>query len=91
MIAETLALLLLDAFNTGLNTTEEQRRAGFNVGRPWSWVSNDPELAGALGQVMRSIGVLAPEGVALAGDEENGIAERGWSECWRMQIVRMGH
>lgn len=28
--------------------------------------------------MMRSIGVLAPEGVGLAGDEENEIADGEW-------------
>lgn len=71
-------MLLLNAFNKSLGATEEEKRAGAVVGRPWSWVSNDAEMAGAVGEMLRSIGVLAPEGVGLAGDEENAIADEEW-------------
>ncbi|CAF9942894.1 MAG: hypothetical protein ALECFALPRED_010202 [Alectoria fallacina] len=72
------SMLLLKAFNEGLGATEEEKRAGTIVGRPWSWVCNDAEMAGAVGEMLRSIGVLAPEGVGLAGDGENGIADEEW-------------
>ena len=71
-------MLLLKAFNEGLGATEEEKRAGAIVGRPWSWVCNDAEMTGAVGQMLRSVGVLAPEGVGLAEDGENGIADEEW-------------
>lgn len=71
-------MLLLKAFNEGLGATEEVKGSGALVGRPWSWVCNDAEMAGAVGEMMGSIGVLAPEGVGLAGDEENEIADGEW-------------
>ena len=72
-------MLLLKAFNDGLGATEEAKRAGATVGRPWSWVCDDAEMAGAVGEKLRGIGVLAPEEVGLAGDEENGIADEEWA------------
>lgn len=48
------------------------------MGRPWSWVCDDPAMAGAVGEMLRGMGVLAPEGVGLAGDEENAIADEEW-------------
>lgn len=72
-------MLLLKAFNDGLGATEEIKRAGATVGRPWSWVCDDAEMAGAVGEMLRGMGVLAPEGVGLAGDEDNGIADEEWA------------
>lgn len=48
------------------------------MGRPWSWVSEDAELAGAVGEVLRSLGVMKPEGLGIAGEEENGVAGEEW-------------
>ncbi|KAM0804284.1 hypothetical protein BDR22DRAFT_818433 [Usnea florida] len=72
------SMLLLKAFNEGMGATEEVKRAGATLGRPWSWVCGDAEMAGAVGEMLRGIGVLAPEGVGLAGDEENGVADEEW-------------
>lgn len=86
------SMLLLKAFNQGLGATEEHKRAGAIVGRPWSWMCNDAEMAGAVGEMLRSIGVLAPEGVGLAGDEENRIADEEWSRFFGElhNTIRMG-
>ena len=51
---------LLMAFSRGLGANQEDRMAGAIVGRPWSWVCNDAEMAGAVGEVMSIIGVQAP-------------------------------
>lgn len=45
------------------------------MGRPWSWVCEDAELAGAVGEVLRSLGAMKPEGV---GEEENEVAGKEW-------------
>lgn len=84
-------MLLLKAFNEGLGATEADKRAGAIVGRPWSWVCDDAEMAGAVGEMLRGIGVLAPEGVGLAGDEENGIADEEWARFFEklQSTVRM--
>lgn len=86
------SMLLLKAFNDGLGATEEMRRAGAVVGRPWSWVCDDAEMGGAVGEMLRGIGVLAPEGVGLAGDEENRIADEEWRRFFGKlhHTVRMG-
>ncbi len=86
------SMLLLKAFNEGLGASEEVKRAGATMGRPWSWVCNDAEMAGAVGEMLRSIGVLAPEGVGVAGDEENRIADEEWRRFFGKlhNTVRMG-
>lgn len=86
-------MVLLKAFNQGLGTTEEERRAGAITSRPWSWVCNDAEMAGAVGETLRSIGVRAPEGVGVAGGEENAIADEEWRRFFGTlhNMVRMGH
>lgn len=63
-------MLLLKAFNKGLGASEEDKRAGVVVGRPWSWVCDDAEMAGAVGEMLRGVGVVKPEGIGVAGDEE---------------------
>ena len=85
-------MLLLKAFNEGLGATEEVKRAGATMGRPWSWVCNDAEMAGAVGEMLRSIGVLAPEGVGVAEDEESRIADEEWRRFFGKlhHTVRMG-
>ena len=51
---------MLKAFNEGLGASEEDKRAGASMDRPWSWVRNDAEMAGAVGEMLRSTRVLAP-------------------------------
>lgn len=76
--ATAVAMLLSKGFNDGLGVTEEDKRAGMVMGRPWSWVCDDAEMAGAVGEALRGMGVQAPEGVGIAGPEENAIADEGW-------------
>lgn len=85
-------MLLLKAFNNGLGASEEDKRAGAIVSRPWSWVCNDAEMAGAVGEMLRSIVVVAPEGVGVAGDEDNAIADEEWRRFFGKlhNTVRMG-
>ena len=56
----------------------EDRLRGAVIGRPWTWVCDDAEMAGAIGEVLRRLGVQAPEGVGISGVEENAIADEGW-------------
>jgi len=71
-------MLLLKGLNDGLGATEEDRRGGAVMGRPWSWVCNDAEMVSPLGEVLGGMGVQAPEGVGVAGAEENTIADERW-------------
>ena len=48
------------------------------IGRPWSCVCNDGEMAGAVGEVLRWMGVVVPEGIGVAEEEENAVAEEEW-------------
>ena len=72
-------MLLLKAFNGGLGATDDIKAQGLQVGRPWSWVCNDAEMAGAVGEVLRGMEVTAPEGVGVAEEEENNIADGEWT------------
>lgn len=74
--ATIYATLLLKAFNSGLGGAPEQGAA--TLGRPWSWACNDAEVAGAVGETLRGWGVSAPEGVGVAEEAENKIADDEW-------------
>ena len=72
--AATSALLLLKAFNNALgNEGMDEARL-----RPWIWACNDAELAGALGETLRTMGITAPEGVSVAEEGDNTIADEEW-------------
>ncbi len=58
------------------------------MGRPWTWVYDDAEMAGALGEVLRGMGAQVPEGVGVAGAEENTIAEEGWRGFYGSGIIK---
>ena len=73
--ATTVAMLLLKAFNGGLGAAQE---VGNGMGRPWSWVCQDAEMAGAVGETLRGMGVVAPEGMGVAASEENKVADEEW-------------
>jgi len=72
--ATAVSMLLLKAFNDGLGAGGE----GGSIGRPWSWACEDAELAGAVGEMLRGMGVVAPKGVGVAEKEENVIADGEW-------------
>ena len=58
------------------------------MGRPWSWACSEAEIAGALGETLRGIGVMAPEGVDLAGGEESAEGNKQW-EAFLGYFLRM--
>ena len=87
--AATIAQLLMKAFADGLGAAPEAKAAGLQVGRPWSWVCNDAAMAGAVGEVLRDIGVTAPEGVGVAQEDENGIADESWKDFFDKLQGRM--
>ena len=74
--ASMLALLLIQAFNNGLGVP--RRRNCEEFGRPWSWVCNDAEMAGVVCEKIKGLGVQAPEGVGVAEEAENRIADEEW-------------
>ena len=69
-----ISALLLKGFNSGLGGIQGSRV----IERPWSWVCEDAELAGAVGETLRTMGVVAPEGMGVAEKEESDIADEGW-------------
>ena len=75
MKAAMTSALLLKGFNGGLGGVQGNGA----IGRPWSWVCEDAELAGAVGETLRTMGVVAPEGVGVAEKDENDIADEGWN------------
>lgn len=56
-------MLLLKVFNEGLGASDEDKSAGAMLGRPWSWVCDDTEMAGVGGEMLRGVGVVVPEGL----------------------------
>lgn len=58
--------------------------------RPWSWVFEDAEMAGAVGERLRGLGVTAPEGVGVAEEGENRIAGEAWEGFWGRMREAMG-
>ena len=57
---------------------------GNGMERPWSWDCSDAELAGAMGETLRGIGVHAPEGMGVAEEAENTIADEEWVRFFGM-------
>lgn len=84
--AATWALLLLKAFNNALgNDGMEEAKL-----RPWTWACNDAEMAGALGEMLRTMGVTAPEGVSVAEEGDNTIADEEWAKFIGRLQEKMG-
>ncbi len=68
--ATVVALALLKAFRS-----EALRKV-----RPWSWSTNDTDLASAMGGVLREWGVgEGLEQVEISGTEEMAIADATWA------------
>lgn len=84
------SILLLRAFNGSLGTSVEQLRGSSGIGRPWSWVCNDAEMAGAVGERLRGLGVTAPEGIGIAEAEDNGKADEAWNRLLTTMRQSMG-
>ncbi|KAL6718701.1 hypothetical protein ACLMJK_002935 [Lecanora helva] len=74
MRSSMIGILLLQAFNGGLGAGHE----GGGVGRPWSWVCQDAEMAGGVGETLRLMGVTEPGDMGIAESEENEIADESW-------------
>ena len=85
--ASLWSILLLRAFNNGLGTTDQGVPP---IGRPWSWASNDAEMAGAVGERLRGLGVTAPEGIGIAEEEENKKADECWEGLFTTLRQQMG-
>ncbi|CAF9910104.1 MAG: hypothetical protein HETSPECPRED_009611 [Heterodermia speciosa] len=78
--ATIYAMLLLKAFNNNLGAPLEHGKTLRN-GRPWSWSTDDAEVAGAVGEVLRGWGVgEGLESVGIAGQEDNTIATEQWAQ-----------
>lgn len=77
--ANMYAMLLLKAFNSGLGAP-----ASVQMGRPWTWSTQDAEVAGAVGEVLRGWGIEAGlEAVGVSDDEERKIADEEWERFFR--------
>ncbi|KAL8791585.1 MAG: hypothetical protein Q9195_005849 [Heterodermia aff. obscurata] len=77
--ATIYAMLLLKAFNNDLGAPPGYGAAVRN-GQPWSWSTDDAEVAGAVGEVLRGWGVgEGLESVGVAGQEDNTIATEQWA------------
>jgi len=77
-----LAISLLMAFNRDMGNAPQTEMPP--TGRPWSWATNDAQLAGAVGEALSSMGVEGPlVHVQVSGVEENGIADEEWRNFLR--------
>ena len=79
-------MVLLKAFNEELGAGGGQ---GIGVVRPWSLVCNDAEMAGAVGETLKGMGVAPPEGVGVADEGENRIADEAWGDFYRTLLNTM--
>ncbi|KAL8637848.1 MAG: hypothetical protein Q9228_004933 [Teloschistes exilis] len=77
--ANLVTLLLLKAFVGGLGNSVQ-------MGRPWEWKTDDAELAGAIGECLKGMGVR--DGLDAVGviDEESGRPDE---ENWRKFLARL--
>lgn len=77
--ANLVTLLLLKAFVGGLGNSVQ-------LGRPWEWKTGDAELAGAIGECLRGMGIR--DGLDAVGviDEESGRPDE---EHWRNFLARL--
>ena len=72
-------MLLLKAFNSDMGAPPDGVQ-GVGARRPWSWSTDDAEVAGAVGEVLRGWGIAdGLDTVGVAGEEEKGIADEDWS------------
>ncbi|KAI4197797.1 MAG: hypothetical protein LQ350_005702 [Teloschistes chrysophthalmus] len=74
MRANLITLLLLKAFVSELGNSVQ-------MGRPWEWKTDDAELAGAIGECLRGMGIR--DGLDAVGviDEESGRSdEEHWTK-----------
>ena len=55
--------------------------------RPWTWDCNDAEMAGALSETFRGIGVQEPSSVGVGAKDDNEIADEAW-ECFIENLIQ---
>ena len=55
--------------------------------RPWTWDCSDAEMAGALSETFRGIGVQEPSSVGVAGKDDNEIADEAWA-CFIENLIQ---
>lgn len=77
--ANIVTLLLLKAFVSGLGNSVQ-------MGRPWEWMTDDAEMAGAIGECLRGMGIR--DGLDAVGviDEESGRSDE---EHWTRFLAQL--
>ena len=85
--ATMYAMLLLKAFNSAMGTSG----MGMPAARPWSWSTDDAEVAGAVGEVLRGWGVDGDlQSVGIAEQEDNTIATEQWAGFLEQLTAKAG-
>jgi hypothetical protein len=75
------------ALNVLLNFVHKQC---FKMGRPWSWSTNDEELATRIMRVFNILGAKIPTRMLLARDTENEKVEWLWRQhCDRLRLFQI--
>ncbi|KAI4237773.1 MAG: hypothetical protein LQ349_001581 [Xanthoria aureola] len=75
--ANIIALLLMKSFVGSLG-------GAASVGRPWEWKTDDAEMAGALGECLKGMGIgEGLEAVGVVGNEERRRGEEEWGKFLR--------
>lgn len=81
--ANVVALLLMKSFVGSLG-------GATSVGRPWEWKTDDAEMAGAVGECLKGMGIgEGLEAVSVVGEEERRGGEEEWGKFLRrlVQVV----
>ena len=88
--ATIYSVLLLRAFTNSLGAPLGIGN-DLRVGRPWSWSTDDAEVAGAVGEVLKGWGVgEGLESVGIAGEEDNTIATEQWAQFLEQLKAKAG-
>ncbi|KAI4252336.1 MAG: hypothetical protein LQ352_004343 [Teloschistes flavicans] len=73
--ANIVTLLLLKAFVSGLGNSVQ-------MGRPWEWMTDDAEMAGAIGECLRGMGIRdGLDAMKSRGDQMKSIGRGSWRNC----------
>ena len=83
MRANIIALLLMKSFVNSLG-------GATSVGRPWEWMTDDAEMAGAIGECLKGMGIVdGLEAIGVVGEEERRRGEEEWGKFLRglIQVV----
>ncbi|KAL8852678.1 MAG: hypothetical protein Q9221_002438 [Calogaya cf. arnoldii] len=81
--ANIIALLLMKSFVNSLGGAN-------SVGRPWEWMTDDAEMAGAIGECLKGMGIVdGLEAIGVVGEEERRRGEEEWGKFLRglIQVV----